>query len=122
MQVILLHCNSHKFAILPDHFQLINLCSNVGITKTVAKGHYFTTFEDAELNKFEGLMSRVYFYFENNAASKVKGWIRGNTKIGPALEVSASLHQGRYGIEIMIELLLGDEICCWVMVVNGIST
>ena len=36
------------------------------------------------------------------------------------LEVSASLHQGRYGIEIMIELL-GDGTCSWAMIVNGIN-
>ena len=37
---------------------------------------------------------------------KVKGWIRGNTKIAPALEVAVTHHQGRYGIEIMIQLLI----------------
>ena len=32
----------------------------------------------------------------DNAASKVTGWIRGNTKIGPAFKVAVS--QGRHGI------------------------
>ena len=32
-------------------FQLIKLCSNASITKTVAKGQYFTTLDDAELDK-----------------------------------------------------------------------
>ena len=44
----------------------------------------------------------------DNALSKVKGWIRGNTKIGPALEVVVSHCQGRHGIEIMIESFSGD--------------
>ena len=34
----LLHDYEQKFANLPDHLQLIKLCSNVGITKTVARG------------------------------------------------------------------------------------
>ena len=42
-----------------------------------------------------------------------------NTKIGPALEVAVSHHQERYGIEIMIQSLSGDETCSWVMIVNG---
>ena len=49
----------------------------------------------------------------------MNGWIRGNTKIGPALE--GSHHQGRYGIEIIIESLFGDGTCSWVMIVNGIN-
>ena len=51
----------------------------------------------------------------------MKGWIRGNTKIGPALEVAVTHHQGRYGIEIMIQSLLGGGTCARVMIVNGIN-
>ena len=43
-----------------------------------------------------------------------------NTKIGPALEVAVSDHQGRYGIEIMINSLFDDGTCLWV-IVNGIN-
>ena len=32
-----------------------------------------------------------------------KGWIRGNTKIGPVLEVTTSYLQGKHGVEIRIE-------------------
>ena len=53
--------------------------------------------------------------------SKVKGWIRGNTKTGPALEVAVSHHQGRYGIEIMIESFFWCGTCSWVMIINGIN-
>ena len=76
-----------KFANLPDHLQLTKLCSNVGITKTV-RGQYLTTLDDAELDKLGG-SCREYTLPRDNA-SEVKGWIRGNTKIGPTLEVSVS--------------------------------
>ena len=33
-------------------------------------------------------------------SSDPKGWIRGNTKIGPVLEVTTSYLQGKYGVEI----------------------
>ena len=49
-----------KFANLPDHLQLMTMCSNVGITKTVAKGQYFPTMNDAELDKLVRVMSRVH--------------------------------------------------------------
>ena len=97
----LLQNYEQKFANLPDHLQLTKLCSNVGITKTVARRQYLTTLDDAELDKLGG-SCREYTLPRDNAASEAKGWIRGNTKIGPTLEVSVS-HQDCYGIEIMIE-------------------
>ena len=51
----------------------------------------------------------------------MKGWIRGNTKIGPVLNVMVCYHQGRYGVEIKIESLFGDTNCSWTRIVNGIN-
>ena len=79
------------WAHLPEHLHLIKLCSNVGIATTVARRQYFTTLDDAELDKLGG-SCREYTLPRDNTASKVKGWIRGNTKIGPALEVAVSHH------------------------------
>ena len=42
-------------------------------------------------------------YLETMTNPCGKGRIRGNTKIGPVLEVAVSSHQGRYGIEIKID-------------------
>ena len=47
----LLHDYERKFANLPGHLQLIKLCSNVGITKTVAEGTVLHDLDDAELDK-----------------------------------------------------------------------
>ena len=47
----LLHAYERKFANLPDHLQLIKLCSNASIAKIVAKSMYFTILDDAELDK-----------------------------------------------------------------------
>ena len=60
-----------KIANLPGHLQLIKLCSNVGITKTVAKGQHFTTLDDAELDKLEG-SCRSIFYLETTEPPKWK--------------------------------------------------
>ena len=60
----LLHGCERKFANLPDHPQLIKLCSNAGIAKTVAKGQYFTTLNDAELDKWCGSCREKTHYLE----------------------------------------------------------
>ena len=51
----------------------------------------------------------------------MKGWIRGNTKIRPVLDVKVCHHQGRYGVEIMIESLFRDRTLFGVRIVNGIN-
>ena len=65
-----------------------------------AKGQNFVTLDDAEL---------------------VKGWIRGNTKIGTVLEVAFSYHQGRHGIDIRIKSLFGGGSHSWVVSVHGLN-
>ena len=104
----LLKLSEQKIANLPYHLQLIKPCCNVGITKTVARRQYFTTFGDAELNNL-GRSCREYTLPRSDLLSKVKGWIHGNTKIG----------HGRCGIEVVIQSLSGDGTRSWVMIVNG---
>ena len=38
-----------------------------------------------------------------------KGWIQGNTKIGPVLEVTNSDLQGKHGVEVRIESVNEDK-------------
>ena len=87
----LLRNDERKFANLPDGLRLIRLCSDAGFTETVAKGQCFVTLDEAELAKLGG-SCREYALSRNDQLSKVKGWIRGNTKIGPVLEVTISYH------------------------------
>ena len=50
-----------------------------------------------------------------------KGWIRGNTKIGPVLEVTTSYLQGNYGVEIRIESVNKDNSHSWVRISHGVN-
>ena len=50
-----------------------------------------------------------------------KGWIRGNTKIGPALEVTTSKLQGKYGVEIRIESVNNVNSHSWVRISHGLN-
>ena len=111
----LLRDYERKFANLPDYLKLTKLCFNAGLAKAVEKGQYFSTLDDAELDKLKG-SCREYTLPRRDTSSQVKGWIRGNTKIGPVLDVAVSHHQGRYGVS-----LFGDGTRSWVRIVNGIT-
>ena len=50
-----------------------------------------------------------------------KGWIRGNTQIGPVLEVTTSYLQGKYGVEIRIESVNKDNSHAWVRISHGLN-
>ena len=51
----------------------------------------------------EPVICHEYTLPRDEKLSDPKGWIRGNTKIGPVLEVTTSYLQGKYGVEIRIE-------------------
>ena len=116
----LLRESDHKFANHPDHLELTKLCYNAGLAKTVEKRQHFTTLDDTELDRLKG-SCREYNLPRSDQSSQVKGWIRGNTKIGPVLDVIVCHHQGRYGVEIMIESLFGDNTSSWVRIVDGLN-
>ena len=54
-------------------------------------------------------------------SSDPKGWIRGNTKIGPKLEVTTSYLQGKYGVEISIESVSKDNSHSCVRISHGLN-
>ena len=49
-------------------------------------------------------------------ASQPKGWIQGNTKIGPVLEVTTSYLHGKHGVEIRIMSLSRYNTDSWVRI------
>ena len=81
--------------------------------RLLEKGQYSTALDDAQFDKLKG-SCREYTLPRSDKSSQVKGWIRGDTKIGPALDVAVSCHQGRCGVEIMINSLFGDGTRSWV--------
>ena len=53
--------------------------------------------------------------------SKPKGLIRGNTKYGPVLEVNATNHLQRYGIEIKMDSVQKDGTQSWIVISRSIN-
>ena len=65
-------------------------------------------------------MSRIHTTAKSDNIP-TRGWIRSNTKTGPALDVKIYPYEGRYCIVIMIESLFRDRRVSWVRIVNGIN-
>ena len=61
---------------------------------------------------------REYTLPRDEKLSDPKGWIRGNTKIGPVLEVTTSYLHGKIGVEIRIESVK-DNSHSWVRISHG---
>ena len=60
-------------------------------------------------------------HHEMKKTSDPKGWIRGNTKIGPVLEVTTRYLQRKYGVEIRIESVNKDNSHSWVRISHGLN-
>ena len=100
---------------LPQQDRLIKICTDVGLLKTVEVGQYFITKDTEEFSQFtESVARREYTMPRNEKSSEPKGWIRGNTKIGPVVEVTTCCLQGKYGVEIRTESANKDNSHSWV--------
>ena len=62
---------------------------------------------------------REYTLPREEEASQPKGWIQGNTKIGPVLEVATSSLHGKYGVETRIWSVNRDNTHSWVRISHG---
>ena len=61
-------------------------------------GQFFMTKDTEEFSQFtDSVACRKYTLPRDEKSSDPKGWIRGNTKIEPVLEVTTSYLQGKYG-------------------------
>ena len=69
--------------------------------------------------QFYAKACREYTLPRNDGSSQPKGWIQGNTKIGPVLEVTISCLYGKHGVEIRIWSLSEDNTQSWVRISHG---
>ena len=55
-----------------------------------------------DFRQFHTVKCREYILPRDDGSSQPRGWIQGNTKIGPVLEVTPSCLYGTHGVEIRI--------------------
>ena len=87
--------------------------------RVVEVGQYFVTRDAGEFKQLQTVACREYTLPRDDKASQPKGWIRGNTRIGPVLEVTTSFQHFKYGIEIRIESVNKDSSHSWVRISCG---
>ena len=73
----------------------------------------------AEFSQIRAVACREYTLRRDEGASQPQGWIQGNTKIGPVLEVATCCLPGKYGVEIRIMSLNKDYSHSWVRTSHG---
>ena len=73
-----------------------------GFMRIVEVGQYFMTKDTRDFRQFRSVACREYTLPRDDPASQPKGWIQGNMRIGPVLEVTTSFQNYKYGIEIRI--------------------
>ena len=107
---------------LPQPDRSIKICTDAGFLKTVEVGQYFMTKHTDEFLQFaESVTSREFLLPRNEKSTDPKDGIRGNTRIGPVLEVRTSYLQGKYGVEIRIESVNKHNSHSWVRISHGFN-
>ena len=102
--------------------RVIKFCTDGGFLTTVDVGQYFMTKDTEEFSQFtDSVACREYTLPRDAKTSDPKGWLRGNTKIGPVLEVTTSYLQGKFGVEIRIESLNKYNSHSWVRISHGLN-
>ena len=84
------YCNSMENELESYHNKTnwANFSMDAGFLNVVEIGQYFMTKDTEEFSQFTNTVAcREYTLPRDEEASQPKGWIQGNTKIGPALEI-----------------------------------
>ena len=77
---------------LSQQHRVIKICTDAGFLTTVDVGQYSMIKDTGEFSQFtESVACREYTLPRDEKLSDPKGWIRGNTQIGPVLEVTTRL-------------------------------
>ena len=97
-----------------NKIRVSKICTDAGFVTTVEVGQYFMTKDTANFSQFHAVACREYTLPRDEDSSEPKGWIRGNTKIGPALEVATCCLHGKYGVEVRIKSVNRDTSHSWV--------
>ena len=90
-----------------------------GFVHVVEVGQYFMTTDIGDFRQFRAVACREYTLPRYDESSQPRGWIQGNTRIGPVLEVTTSYMYGKHGIEIRIWSVSQDNSHSWVRISYG---
>ena len=98
--------------------RLSKFCKEAGFMSVVEVGQYFVTRNASEF-LLRSVACREYTQPRDDPASEAKGWIQGNTRIGPILEVTTSYQHFKFGVEVRIKSVKEDNSQSWVRISYG---
>ena len=93
--LILQRCKE-RIKLLSQESKVSKFCMDAGFIHVVEIGQYFMTKDTEE--QFFARACREYTLPRNDESSQPKGWIQGNTRIGPVLEITTTFLNGKHGI------------------------
>ena len=88
-QIIWQQCIQQVESLSPEN-KVSKCCKEADFMRVVEVGQYFVTKDTGSLSQFSSVACREYTLPRDDPASKAKGWIQGNMRIGPVLEVTTS--------------------------------
>ena len=116
-QNLLLQRYEERIKLLSQENKVSKFCMDAGFILVVEIGQYFMTKDTGE--QFFARACREYTFPRSDESSQPKGWIQGNTRIGPVLEITTSYLYGKHGIEVRIWSLRKDNSQSWVRISHG---
>ena len=89
-QNLLLQRYEERIRLLSQENKVSKFCMDAGFIHVVEVGQYFMTKDTGDFRQFHTVACREYTLPRDDGSSQPRGWIQGNTKIGPVLEVTTS--------------------------------
>ena len=111
--------HERKFEQSSEDQKLSKTCSDAGLRldETAQYSHTLDTEEGPQMQH----LCREYTMPRNEKKTRVRGWIRKNTRIGPVLNIKVCYQDYRYSIWVQIPFLFQDNTVSWVRIVIGVD-
>ena len=93
-QNVLLQQYEERIKLLSQENKVSKFCMDAGFVHVVEIGQYFITKDTGDFTQFHTVACREYTLPRDDESSQPRGWIQGNTRIGPVLEVTTSYLYG----------------------------
>ena len=87
--------------------------------RAVEVGQYFVTTDTGDFRQFHSVACLEYTLLRDDPASQPEGWIQGNMRIGPILEVITNFQHFTFGVEVRIQSVKEDNSHSWVRISYG---
>ena len=118
-QYVLWQQYQERIKLLSQEIKVSKFCMDAGFVHVVEVGQYFMTKDTGDFRQFRAVACREYTLPRDDESSQPIGWIQGNMRIGPVLEVTTSYLWGKYEVEIRIWSLSQDNSQSWVRISHG---